>query len=833
MHVSTRWLADYVDLPPAAELASMLSLSGLEVGSARTVGVEPIAGVRMEDPGPVWDREKIVIGKVVSVGRHPDADKLKLPRVAFGNGREMTLVTGAPNIAPGDSGQWCVLALSGAKVIDGHSKEKVLKELKPTVIRGVPSEAMLCSAYELGLSEDHEGLLFLDPGTAPEGAPAAEALGDVVLEIDILPNMARCLALTGLAREVAALTGGRVREPDSSLPPGAGACPVKVSIEAPDACRRYMGLVVEGFPGGVSTERVRRLLAQSGMRPISAAVDITNFVMLEQGQPLHAFDLDKLEARAAGKPVEITVRYARAGETLTTLDGADRILSADMLVIADAAGPVALAGVMGGAATEVDSNTRRIFLESAHFDAVAIRRASRAFNLFSEASTRYTRGVSPVLAARGMGRAARLFLAGGASSVSAAADCHPAPEAPREVRYDWAAARRLAGCEIPAERVRAIVSALEFHVVSEDANGLTLRLPWHRLDVQEGLPDIVEDVVRLYGYGNLAPRLPAEAPPPPRANARQRFEDGLKDLLAGMGLREVISYALTSPAAERVILGGEADGPAVALANPISPERAIMRRSVLAGLAASAQANAARGDAVRVFELGTAFWPRQGERFPSEARRLAIAMSGSRHAESVHGGASGAMDFFDLKGVVEGMLAGLRVLGAAFVAGAHPALHPGKQARVVGPGGEELGFLGELHPRAAVALGGTPSRIHLAEFDAGWLEKLSSQSFRARAIPRFPAARRDLAVVVPEACPAADVEALLREAGTPLLETARLFDLYRGDPLGEGFKSLAYALDYQASDRTLTDKEVEQAHSRIETRLRAKLGARIRGKDIA
>ncbi|MFM7112721.1 MAG: phenylalanine--tRNA ligase subunit beta, partial [Planctomycetota bacterium] len=377
MHVSTRWLADYVDLPPAAELASMLSLSGLEVGSARTVGVEPIAGVRMEDPGPVWDSGKIVIGRVVSVGRHPDADKLKLPRVAFGNGREMTLVTGAPNIAPGDSGQWCVLALSGAKVIDGHSKEKVLKELKPTVIRGVPSEAMLCSAYELGLSEDHEGLLFLDPGTAPEGAPAADALGDVVLEIDILPNMARCLALTGLAREVAALTGGRVREPDSSVPAGAGACPVKVAIEAPEACRRYMGLVVEGFPGGVSSERVRRLLAQSGMRPIGAAVDITNFVMLEQGQPLHAFDLDKLEARAAGKPVEITVRYARAGETLTTLDGADRILAPDMLVIADASGPVALAGVMGGAATEVDSNTRRIFLESAHFDAVAIRRASR------------------------------------------------------------------------------------------------------------------------------------------------------------------------------------------------------------------------------------------------------------------------------------------------------------------------------------------------------------------------------------------------------------------------------------------------------------------------
>ena len=833
MHVSTRWLADYVDLPPVAELAAMLSLSGLEVGSARTVGVEPISGVRIEDPGPVWDREKIVIGRVVSVDRHPDADKLKLPRVAYGSGREMALVTGAPNIAPGESGQWCVLALSGAKVIDGHSKEKVLKELKPTTIRGVPSEAMLCSAYELGLSDDHEGLLFLDSGTAPEGTPASEALGDVVLEIDILPNMARCLALTGLAREVAALTGGRVREPDTSIPSGTGPCPVKVAIEAPDACRRYMGLVIEGFTGGVSNERVRRLLALSGMRPISAAVDITNFVMLEQGQPLHAFDLDKLEARAGGKPVEITVRFARPGETLKTLDGQDRALASDMLVIADAIGPVALAGVMGGADTEVDGSTRRVFLESAQFDAVAIRRASRAFNLFSEASTRYTRGVSPVLAAHGLGRAARLFLERGAASVSQVADCHPVPEYPREVRYDWAAARRLAGCDIPPERVRPILSALEFEVTGEDPRGLTLRLPWHRLDIQEGLPDIVEDVVRLYGYGNLTPRLPSEAPPPPRANPRQRFEDGLKDLLAGMGLREVINYALTSPEAEKVVLGASATGPAVTLANPISPERSIMRRSVLASLVAAAHGNASRGDTVRVFELGTAFLPEAGSPFPNEARRLAIAVSGARNAESVHGADTGSMDFYDLKGIAEGLLAGLRISGVTFAPGAHEALHPGKQARLLGHSGEEIGFLGELHPRRAAALGETPRRILLAEFDARILENLARHTFKARAIPRFPAARRDLAVVVPEACPAGEVEAVLREAGAPLLDAVSLFDLYRGEALGEGFKSLAYALDYLAPDRTLTDKEVEQAHSRIETRLKAKLGARIRGKDIA
>lgn len=833
MNVSTRWLADYVDLPPAGELASRLSLAGLEVGSARAVGVEAVEGVRAEEPGPVWDRERIIVGRVVSVDRHPDADKLKLPRVSFGQGREMTLVTGAPNIAAGDSGQWCVLALTGARVYDGHAKEKVLKELKPTTIRGIPSEAMLCSAYELGLSDDHEGLLFLDEGAAPEGTPAALALGDVVLEIDILPNMARCLALTGLAREVAALTGASVREPETSIPAGGTPCAVKVSIQATAACRRYMGLVVEGVQGGPSPERVRRLLAQSGMRPISSPVDITNFVMLELGQPLHAFDLDKLEARANGKPVEIVVRFAAAGEVLRTLDGQDRILAADMLVIADAMGPVALAGVMGGADTEVGPATRRIFLESAHFDPVAIRRASRAFNLFSEASTRFTRGIPPVLAARGLGRAARLFLERGAASVTQAADCHPAPEVPRECRYDWAAARRLAGCDIPPDRVRSILAALEFEIVREDALGLVLRLPWHRLDIQEGLPDIVEDVVRLYGYANLTPRLPAEAPPPPRANSRQRFEDGLKDLLAGMGLREAINYALTSPGAERVILGDEADGPAVSLANPISPERSIMRRSVLASLAHAAQANAARGEIVRVFELGTAFLPREGTLFPLEARRLALALSGDRNPESVHGSDTGDLDFFDLKGLVEGLLAGLRVSGATFAHADLAALHPGKQARLMGPGGEELGCLGELHPRRAASLGETPGRILVAELDAEALERLSSATFKALAIPRFPAARRDLAVVVPEACPAGEVEAVVREGGAPLLDSVTLFDLYRGEALEPGFKSLAYALDYLASNRTLTDKEVEQAHLRIETRLKARLGARIRGKDIA
>ncbi len=833
MHVSTRWLADYVDLPPVVELAAMLSVAGLEVGSARTVGVEPFTGLRLDDPGPAWDRERIVIGRIVGVDRHPDADKLKLPRGAYGSGREMALVTGAPNIAAGDSGQWCVLALSGAKVIDGHSKEKVLKELKPTTIRGVPSDAMLCSAYELGLSEDHDGLLFLDSGTATEGTPAADALGDVILEIDILPNMARCLALTGLAREVAALTGARVREPDTTIPASAATCPVEVVIAAPDACRRYMGIVIEGFPGGVSPERVRRLLTQSGMRPVSSAVDITNFVMLEQGQPLHAFDLDKLEARADGKPVAIEVRFARAEETLRTLDGNVRTLNSDMLVIADAKGPIALAGVMGGSETEVDAGTRRLFVESAQFDAVVVRKTSRALNLFSEAATRYTRGVTPVLAAHGLGRAARLFIERGAIAVSAPVDCHPVPELPRTARYDWALATRLAGAEIPRDRTRSILSALEFEIVAEDASGLTVRIPWHRLDVQEGLHDIVEDVVRLYGYGNLQPRLPAEAPPPPRVNLRQVFEDRLKDALAGLGLREVISYALTSADAERVILGDQSDGASVLLANPISPERAMMRRSVLASLVAAAQSNAARGESVKIFELGTAFLPESGQRFPREARRLAIALSGLRSAESAHGAAPAVMDFYDLKGVAESLLAALRVGAVRFVQGNHEALHPGKQALVTGAGGVEIGVIGELHPRRAVALGETPNRILVAEFDASVLETLYQSTFRASAIPRFPAARRDLAVVVKEACAAGEVESILRESGAPLLAAVRLFDLYRGDPLGEGFKSLAYALDYQALDRTLTDKEVEQAHTRIESQLRTRLSAKIRGKDIA
>ena len=391
MKVPLKWLEDYVPLTfPVAELAERLTLAGLEVSGVRLIGVPPPEGLRVkaEEAGPVWDRDKVVVAQVVTVEKHPNADKLKLPTVDYGQGRTKKMVTGAPNLNVGDSGQKVVLALAGSVLYDGHATPKKLAELKPGNIRGEPSDAMVCSTYELGIDEEHEGIILLEDD-APVGTPLADFMGDVVLELDVLPNMARCLSMIGVAREVAALTGQALKLPphDAEASGESIEGQVRVVIEDPKLSARYAAMLLRSVKIGPAPGWMQRRLSYAGMRPINNVVDITNYVMLEWGQPLHAFDYDKLVARAGGKAPTITVRPARPGETLKTLDGVDRKLTPDMLVIADTAGPIALAGVMGGAETEVSAATTNVLLESANFDFLNIRRTIKALNLPSEAST--------------------------------------------------------------------------------------------------------------------------------------------------------------------------------------------------------------------------------------------------------------------------------------------------------------------------------------------------------------------------------------------------------------------------------------------------------------
>lgn len=833
MKIPLKWLGEYVDIAVSpAELIERLTLAGLEVAGTRVFGLPVPDGVRVrpEDVGPEWHRDKIVTAKVLKVDQHPNADKLKLVTLEYGAAEPKVVVTGAPNIKVGDAGQVVILALTGSVLFDGHATPKKLMELKPTQLRGVPSDAMVCSGYELGTTEDHEGIILL-PSDTPVGRPLADVMGDIVLEVDILPNMARCLGLLGVAREVAALTGAPVRLPvlpaDGSGP--AIADRVRVSITHPDLSRRYMAFLIEGVTIGDSPLGLQTKLNYAGMRPINNVVDATNFVMLETGQPLHAFDYDVLVRRAGGKPPHITVRPAKPGEVLVTLDKNERKLTPEHLVIADEAGPIALAGVMGGLETEVTAATRNILLESAHFDFVSIRRTAKAFDLPSEASYRFSRDIHPVTAEIAGRRAAHLIAELGAGRLaSGAIDCHPAPLPPRVIDLPLREVRRVLGITIAADEATRILAALDFQVELQ-GDALRVTTPTTRVDIQDGPADLIEELARIGGYDRLPSTLLADPLPAQLGNPELVAEEHVRDLLVGYGLQEFVTYALTSPAREQPL--GPPAGEYVRLVNPIISDRDCLRKTVLAGVLECVAANLKHTPTVRAFEIGPVFLPGPAGSLPEETARLAMVMVGPRSTANWSGPAGPALDFFDLKGLVESLVADLHVTGATIrpaVGVAH--LHPGKSAELV-VGERVVGQFGELHPKVAEAFDLGRRAVLVAELDLATVLAAVSLRYSYSPIAKYPAALRDVAVIVPEETPAAAVAQEVRAGGAGLLADVQLFDVYRGESIPPGTKSLAFALSYQAADRTLNDKEVDKAHQKIEARLKHVLKASIRGKE--
>ncbi|HWG42584.1 MAG TPA: phenylalanine--tRNA ligase subunit beta [Gemmataceae bacterium] len=840
MKVPLQWLAEYVPLTlPVAELVERLTLAGLEVSSVRLIGVPVPEGLRVKssEAGPVWDRDKIVIAEVQSVGPHPDADRLKLPIVNYGEGRTKTLVTGAPNINVGDAGGKVILALSGSVLFDGHSMPKQLKALKPTKIRGVPSDAMVCSAYELGISDEHEGIILLDDD-APVGMPLVDYMGDIVLELEVTPNLARCLSLLGVAREVAALTGQSLRLPSSQEKADGPAIEgqVRVSIEDAKLCARYAAMMLKDVRIGPSPSWMQRRLTYAGMRPISNIVDITNYVLLEWGQPLHAFDYDKLMQRAGGKTPHILVRPARAGEVLATLDEGNKAaplkLTPDMLIIADEIGPIALAGIKGGADTMVTEATRNVLLESANFDFISIRRTMKALNLPSEASVRFSKGIHPETVRPAAERAAELMRQhGGATICRGIVDVYPRPMPPRVIDLKMAEVRRLLGMDLPRPECVRILRALEFQVEEVGTDALRATAPPHRLDIQEGPADLIEDLVRLHGYDRLPATLLADELPPQRTNQPLVFEERLRDRLVSLGLQEVITYALTTEEQEKPL--GLPPGEYVRLQNPISSEREVMRHSVLASVLDIAAANLQHTNEVRLFEIGSVYLPQPDKKLPDEPRRLALVLCGARQQESwsdATGAAAAMLDFFDLKGILEALTTDLHLANAMYRPIKVPALHPGRAAEIV-VNDRVVGQFGELHPKVAEAfrLGGRS--VLAGELDLEALRAALPARHLYQLVPRFPAALRDVAVIVEESISAEHVVAEIRTAGGELLRGLRLFDLYRGESIPAGHKSLAYALTYQAEDRTLTDKEVKKVHDKVMARLKHVLKAQIRSKE--
>lgn len=862
MLVPLSWLRDYVALPAdPAVLVERLTLAGLEASGVRVFGLPAPVGLRVkaDDAGLAWERDKVLVGRVLRIEKHPDADKLKLVTIDYGAAEPKTVVTGAPNIAPGQSGMKVVLGLRGTRYFyaDKDGKKAVFT-LEPKALRGIMNDAMCMSNYELGVSDEHEGIILLDAADPDPGTPVADFLGDIVVELDVLPNMARCLSLVGIAREVAALIGNAADIPEPTVQTVAERIDGKVSVEIadPKLCGRYTATVIRHVTIGEAPRWMRSRLQAAGVRPISNAVDITNYVMLERGQPLHAFDYDVLVRRADGAAPVITVRPAKAGERLKTLDGQDRELGPENLVIADAAGPVALAGVMGGLDTEVTAATKTILLESAAFDFVSVRKTARQFTLFSEASTRFSKGVHPELARPAAVRAAELFRAhAGGEVLSGMVDNYPTPVPPQVIDLTASDIRRVLGFDIPPVEVERVLTALQFQVEPNggDEPSWVVTTPPTRLDIQAGVADLIEELARVYGYDHLPDTRLSQGLPEQLGNRGLELEEAVRDLLADQGLQECITYSLTGVETEAVLTvtrpGGGQDGekpqsPAegvekpkthVGVINPVSPDRAVLRTSLLPALLGVTKRNLEATDAVTVFEIGVVFLPVAGQPLPAEPRRLGLVLCGRRSAaawDDPLGTKPASFDFFDLKGVVESLAADLHLSGVSFRPAKGVAhLHPGRSAELL-VNGQPVGAFGELHPTVAANAGLAERAVQVAEFDLDVLLAAVPTRFPYRPFPTVPPAKRDVAVIVPADTPADAVLAEIRAAGGDLLTGAELFDVYTGDRIPAGTRSLAYALVYQPADKTLTDKEIDKAHQKIEGRLRHVLKAQIRGKDV-
>jgi phenylalanyl-tRNA synthetase beta chain len=824
MKVPLNWLREYVDIVlPVPELAERMTLAGMEVETIEHVGAE-------------WDRDKIVVGEIVEIRRHPDADRLTIAVVNTGLsecGVPEAVVTGASNLKVGDHGQKVAFARSGARLIDGYSEELRYQILKPTKIRGVMSAGMVCSEKELGLSDQHAGILIL-PQDAPVGMPLQDYLGDTVLNLDLNPNMARCLSIIGIAREVAALTGQplKLHEPTMKAEGAPIAGQILIEIADPDLCSRYSATLVKGVQVGPSPLWMQRRLVMAGMRPINCIVDITNYVMLEWGQPLHAFDYDKLRGRGAGEPLVIIVRRARPGERMTTLDHVEREFEPNMLLITDGGGPVAVAGVIGGLDTEISESTTSVLLESANFHNLNNRRTAELLKLPSEASLRFGRGLPPETTVLAAQRASELMrqLAGG-TVAAGIADAYPVKPKTRTVDLLPAEVQRLLGIPVSRQHIVESLQALGFLCeAGTDPAAIRVTVPYYRLDVE--IPaDLVEEVARMIGYDKIPGTLLRDELPPQRRNLALEAEQRVRDLLIGCGLSEVITHSMTNlESVARLDPTGKPVDAAeyVRIANPLTAEREYMRRTLMNSLLETLRDNLRFTERVTIFEVAHVYLPQPGQELPAEPRRLGIAMSGPRQSVRWSGKSDEPLDFYDLKGIVETLLSRLRVTGYVFVPADHPTFQRGRVARLL-IGQTDIGVLGEVDHLVRDKFDLPAQRVCLLELDLEAVLAHAPSSYHYEPISRFPAVTQDLALIVDESTPAVQVHDAIVRAGGKLLQKVELFDIYRGAQIPPGKKSLAYTLTLQAPDRTLTDDDASRLLSRILRTLEKELGAQLRG----
>ncbi len=793
------WLRTLVDPKLSTkELATTLTMAGIEVES-----LEPVA--------PPFSR--VVVAKVLAVAKHPNADKLTLCQVDAGQGSPLAVVCGAPNVK---AGMKAPCALVGAELA-GDVKIKQAK------VRGIESNGMLCSARELGLSDDHSGILALpDDARVGEDFRKFARLDDHLFTLKLTPNRGDCLSLLGIAREVSHLTGAELREPETRQVKNAIADVRAIRLANPEGCPRYCGRIIRGVNARAATPAwMIERLERAGLRSISAIVDVTNYVMLEIGQPLHAFD----DARLAGA---VIVRWANPGEKLVLINGKEHALEPDILMIADEQKALALGGIMGGAESEISLDTTDVFLEAAFFNPSAIAGRPRRLNMTSDASYRFERGVDPDGAVRGMERATELVLelcGGAAGPISEGRDGAHLPER-KPVTLRTARAARILGVRLEDDDIGRILGQLKLPF-ERHAEGFSVTPPSYRFDIQIE-EDLVEEVARVHGYDNIPTRPPtaATAMLPLAEEGRSLWQ--LKHILCEREYFEVINYSFVDAAWE-ADFAGNADP--IRLANPIAEQMGVMRSSLIGGLVATLRHNLARKvDRVRIFESGRAFLRTAAA--PDE-RRPGTAVKGYDQPRRVAGLAYGlafdeqwgerarAVDFFDVKGDVEALIAPQR---AEFVKAAHPALHPGRSARVE-LAGIPIGWIGAIHPRWQQRYElATPAIVFELDLEPLLVVELP----RYREVSRFPAVVRDLAVLVDGTAPAQALLAALLADGPPIVRDVKLFDVYRGQGVEKGRKSLAFRVVMQDTARTLTDGEVDAAMARLTEILASRYGAKLR-----
>lgn len=804
MFVSYKWLQDYVDLSgiSADELAEKITKSGIEVEGVETLN-EGMHG--------------LVVGHVLEREQHPNADKLNKCLVDVGEEQPVQIICGAPNV---DKGQKVVVAKVGA-VLPGNFKIKKAK------LRGEESHGMICSLQELGIEsklvakEFSEGI-FVFPNDVTVGDDALSALNrdDQVLELGLTPNRADCLSMLGVAYEVAAILGRDVNLPTPEVNASSEKASdyITVNVEATEDNPLYIAKVIKNVKIGPSPVWMQTRLMAAGIRPHNNVVDITNYILLEYGQPLHAFDYDRLGSK------EILVRRAHEGEEMVTLDDSKRTLTPDHLVITNGQEPVALAGVMGGANSEVQSDTTTVLLESAYFKGATVRKASKDHGLRSEASTRFEKGVDPNRVIAAAERAAELLgLYAQGEVLEGSVEADSLKVEPAVVSVTLEKINRVLGTTITEDEVKEIFKRLQFEVKVEDGE-ITVTVPTRRGDITIE-EDLIEEVARIYGYDHLPLTLPISASTPGALSPYQKKRRVIRRFLEGAGLYQAVTYSLTSEA-KATQYAIEKREP-IRLAMPMSEDRSMLRLSIVPQLLEVLKYNVARQmDSVAVYETGTVFLATNQDDLPEEREHLAAAITGVWHLHPWQGEKK-TVDFFVLKGVLEGMFAVLGLTNSIeYRQASIDGMHPGRTAEIF-LAGKNIGFIGQVHPTVQKEL--DLKETYVFEISLKALLETEIAPLQYESIPRYPSISRDIALVVDTDKVAGEIKATIVEAGGALLKEVQVFDLYEGERMEPGKKSIAYSLKYFDPEKTLTDEEVTKAHDKVLKAVEEKTGAVLRG----